>query len=385
MENTNQITDPLNQTSANLLGDITLTEEQQTAITKIQDWFDKPGFSEFRLGGYAGTGKTTIIKTLIDPKRNGNMKPLIGAFTGKACHVLRKKGILDAATLHSTIYDCVDNGDGTFDIELKRQLGTAWNKPNLYIVDEASMLTTDLHRDLKSFGIKLLFIGDPGQLEPVGDNPNLMKSPDYALTKIYRQAEKSPIITLASLVRNGSPVRFADTTGAVTVKPKFVGDDELAEANQVLCAKNATRGLLNRRVRNHLGKLGSEITEGEKLICLKNNRNFQMFNGLIAFVTTIRNDFHDHWVVDLKDEADKTYQQIPVWKLPFQRELEEGEYAPKHLIHMDYGYAITVHKSQGSEWEHVLVYDEVLYKTDMKRWRYTAITRASQKLTYCIN
>ena len=248
------------------------------------------------------------------------------------------------------------------------------------------MISTDLYRDLKSFGIKLLFIGDPGQLEPVGDNPNLMKSPNYVLSKIHRQAEGNPIIALASGVRNGTAVRLVPLqhNAHVFIKPKFTDAELLCSADQVICAKNATRSLLNSRIRAHLNHPSGTIIPGDKLICLRNNRQFRMFNGLICTVESIERDYFDHWICNLRDEADVLYENIPVWKAPLVGNLDPGTQPPRGLLYFDFGYAITCHKSQGSEWPHVLVYDEVMFKTDMRRWRYTAITRASEKLTYCI-
>ena len=184
-----QTHDPLSATIASINGDIILTEEQQLAINKILLWFELSQSQEFKLGGYAGTGKTTIIKCLIGPDLSSKIHPVICAFTGKACHVLRKKGLLSAQTIHSLIYDALMDEDGSVTFTLKTRLES---RPNLIIIDEASMISADLYRDLRSFGIKLLFIGDPGQLEPIGDNPNLMKQPDYVLTKIHRQFLKYP-------------------------------------------------------------------------------------------------------------------------------------------------------------------------------------------------
>lgn len=365
---------------------IELTPEQELAVTKMFDWFyNQPTKQEFRLGGYAGTGKTTLVNAFLDPMRQANnltpIRAIICAFTGKACHVLRKKGIHSAQTIHSTIYDVEPLPDGSLQFYLRRQLV---GSPNLIIIDEASMISSDLYRDLASFGIKLLFVGDPGQLEPIGDNPNLMKNCDYVLSKIHRQAALSPIITLASRVREGGSVLTQDTTGVVTIRGKHIGDEELIKCDQVLCAKNATRSILNTRIRNVLGYGGTPIVRGDKLICLRNNRRFGMFNGLICYVHAIHKEEHNVWICDLRDEVDNIYYNIPVWKKPFTSTLTDIDLRniPSYLIYCDYGYAITVHKSQGSEWPHVMIFHEVMYKTDMARWCYTAITRASDKLTY---
>jgi len=202
---------------------ITLTDEQELALAAIVAWqSDTFGKNEFRLGGYAGTGKTTILKTLLD--RLATKIPIaVAAFTGKAVHVLQKKGLRQAQTLHSLMYNVETLKGGACNFTLKTRLDP---EPNLIIVDEASMISTELYDDLCSFNIKLLFVGDPGQLEPVGDNPNLMKDCDFTLSKIHRQAEDSPIIVFATRIRLGNLLipRPSDsattTTSSVTVQPK---------------------------------------------------------------------------------------------------------------------------------------------------------------------
>lgn len=363
---------------------IVLSEEQQLAITKIHEFLKSTSLTslEFKLGGYAGTGKTTIIKHLLtDTNELSTIRAVVCAFTGKACSVLQRKGIHSAQTIHSLIYDVQEISLGVYEFTLKPKLD--YSSCNLIIVDEASMISTELYNDLKSFHLPILFVGDPGQLEPVGDNPNLMKVTDYTLTKIHRQAEKSPIITLATQVRQGFPVRIVDPTLSVTTKGKFITDEELSNADQVICAKNATRSLLNRRVRTFLGHV-NPLEENDKLICLRNNRKAAVFNGLIVRVKEIHNEYDIYYRITAVDEVGKLYPNLEIWKKPFTSILEPNETVPRGLLHFDYGYAITCHKSQGSEWPHVLVYDEVMFKTDMKKWRYTAITRASEKLTYCI-
>lgn len=379
--------------------DLVLTDEQRHAVDLVITWFNDPTKnSPLRLGGYAGTGKTTIIDYILNyelhtdpldlPLNNTTIRANVCAFTGKACHVLQRKGIFRAQTIHSMIYDAATQPDGSVEFYL-RSSDALPGHPNLIIVDEASMVSSDLYRDLLSFNIKLLFIGDPGQLEPVGDNPNLMHNPNYVLTKIHRQAEKSPIITLASQVRNNGPVRLVDPTGAVVIKPRLADASVLASVDQVICGKNATRVLLNNRIRNHFGRSSANpLVVGDKLICLRNNRKFKLFNGYIFFVNMIVDEDSDTWTCCLSDEAGTTHASIPIWKRPFylQEKFDTAtERIPSHCIYADYGYAITAHKSQGSEWPSVLVYWETIYKTDMARWGYTAITRASEKLTVLIN
>lgn len=363
--------------------EITLTEEQAEAASKIEEWFYfyPKRRVNFRLGGYAGTGKTTLIRFIKDKDRKRYVT--ICAFTGKAVHVLQRKG-LKAQTIHSLLYDIVPQAGGQVTFVLKSRLDP---DPDLIIVDEASMVSKDLKKDLESFGIPILYVGDPGQLEPVGDNPDLMKDPDFVLSKIHRQAEASPIITLATTVRTGGVLlkRFYDENCIVRGKQPFQVS-EAAAADQVICATNRTRQNFNTAIRKFRGFPAGGIVEGEKLICLRNNTNFQVFNGMLFSVRKIHEDLAGTWICDLVDEMGNTMYNRPVWQKPFQHEVSKDEPIPKDVVYCDYGYVITCHKSQGSEWDNVIVYDEWMPPKvwDMKRWRYTAITRAAKKLTYLL-
>jgi len=356
-----------------------LTEEQESALSTIQAWLETGERPEFKLGGYAGTGKTTVIKAL-----KGDLKThaVVCAFTGKAVNVLQRKGV-NAMTMHSLMYDVLEDEDGNVSFHKKSFLR---DDPNLVIVDEASMMSTELYNDLKSYKVPLLLVGDPGQLEPVGDNPNLMAKPDLILSKIHRQAEKSPIIRFASDIRLGK-IRNPQhcNTPELIIKGKIVRASEYIDCSQAICAKNKTRTSLNTKIRLHKG-YKDQLVVGDKLICLRNNRMRGVFNGMILFVEQILDEGATYWGCKLRDEIGKVFAYERVWKEPFQIPLVQDVRVPFNHIYCDYGYVITCHKSQGSEWDHVLVLDEWMPPQvwDMKRWRYTAITRAAKKLTFCV-
>jgi exodeoxyribonuclease V len=375
------------------LSAITLTPEQEEGVTKIVDWLGasdsvdllavNQSKDEFKLGGYAGTGKTTIIRTILyELAKQFNIE--VCAFTGKACHVLQKKGI-PSRTLHSLMYDVSEDPNSHETIFTKKD--KLESLPDLIIVDEASMVSSDLYRDLKSFNIHCLFVGDPGQLEPVGDNPNLMKEPDYVLSKIHRQAEGNPIISLAQTIRIGGPLARRPDDGRcyVDYKANNLNTPWLRQADQVICAKNKTRTQLNTNFRKLHGFVDKGLlVEGEKLICLRNNMSWGVFNGMIFTVKQIL-DTEPGWTWKclVEDEVGRQLT-IPIWQQPFRNPEEKVERVPKKVVYCDYGYVITCHKSQGSEWKHVHVIDEWMPPAvwSMQRWRYTAITRAAERLVY---
>lgn len=366
---------------------IELTDEQLEGVVKIETWYAQPQTrKQFKLGGYAGTGKTTLLKQLRERLRAKRIASNVCAFTGKATNVLQRKGVSDATTIHSLIYNCEPTKGGGVNFFLKSKYDL---KTDLIIVDEASMISTELYEDLTSFGIPLLFVGDPGQLEPVGDNPNLMACPDFILNKIHRQAEASPIITLANNVRHGGTLNIQQRDGLI-VRDKKLAMQPLMEHDQVICAKNLTRKNLNQKFRMCQAKPVTKICVEDKLIVLRNNSAYGVFNGMLVFIDYIHEDQELYWLVDMHDEVNNKFSKVPIWKEPFTIELPKEFYIPKYkenqMIYCDFGYAITCHKSQGSEWRSVLVWDEYMPPKlwDMRRWRYTAITRASENLTYCI-
>lgn len=367
---------------------LSLSAEQEEAKALILAWIETKD-QEFRLGGYAGTGKTTLIKEMIAALR-GKVSVGVAAFTGKAVSVLRKKGVPRTSTLHGLLYD------SEYDPSKKK---VVWIKKSilpydLVIVDEASMVSTELYADLKAHAIKLLFVGDPAQLEPVGDNPNLMRECDFTLTQIHRQARGNPILRLARHVRNGNkdmPLgewRGEDDNGLVVVTDTMYGID-LATYDIVICAKNMTRHGINVRRRMQLDRDGEPVV-GESTICLKNDKNVGVFNGLMLNIDRIerKTTFQKMpaFIADLSDDAGSRYHEVPILDEFFGKDYKQMS-VPRGMkaIPFDYGYCLTAHKSQGSEWDKVLVLDEPLWNTDQDRWRYTAITRAAKELTYVMN
>lgn len=367
--------------------DIILTEEQQSAVNLIKDWFEKSVQQEFKLGGYAGTGKTTVIKFVLNTLKDCNV--VVAAFTGKAVNVLQRKGV-HAQTLHSLIYNCeIQDKKIVFIKKSKNDV-----QEDLIIVDEASMISTELYNDLKSFGIKLLFVGDPGQLEPVGENPNLMKRMDFVLSKIHRQAEKSSIIFWANEIRQGRGTSYVSQTDELCIRNKSIKTSDLFGVDQIICAKNTTRQFMNDKIRLSKHLEPKTFVQDEKIIVLRNNLNEAVFNGMILFVKKIIREeqvgkFTKHlvWTCDCEDEIGKHYE-LPIWQVPYKNPelIRKDTFIPREVVYSTYGYVITCHKSQGSEWDKLMVFDEWMPPRiwDMKRWRYTAITRAAKQLIYCM-
>ena len=402
--------------------DIELSQDQESGMLRIERWYER--LEDVRqknyvwlnqepqqmmnlgmidtLAGLAGTGKTTII-SMLQKRLNLNNPPQFLAPTGKAAQVMRNKGVTNAETIHSFIYQFLglsrDNKkDTAVPIFENREGGVSTNAPFL-VVDEASMVNFWIYDDLMSHGIPTLFVGDHGQLPPVGGDPGIMREPGYALERIHRQAEGNPIIRLAHHVRDaGTPYGFNKEPGDDRVSSMRRGSfhriAEYAienEMDQIICGFNKNRTAINRCYREILKHEGI-LETGDKIICLKNDRRNGFFNGMMYRVDRIHSNNGKTITADLTDLDTgrvRTYVEIATGgfdrEKPYDIELaiENGE-AEKGSQVFDYGYAITGHKSQGSQWPSVLVLWDQCKFWSMARWGYTAITRAQDRVRVAV-
>ena len=246
----------------------------------VADWLKaKPGANGtpqvFRLFGYAGTGKTTLAKHIAD-EADGEVK--FAAFTGKAASVMRGKGCRGASTIHGLIYRARESGEEIPSFDLWDEAPAS--KAELIIIDECSMVDAELGRDLLSFGVPLLVLGDPAQLPPIqGGGFFTEAEPDVMLTEVHRQAQDDPIVRLSMDIRAGEylePGRYGETE---VVAKSDLDPQRVLEADQVLVGRNATRRAYNIRMRERRGFEDAMPSAGDKLVCLRNNRKKGLFNG----------------------------------------------------------------------------------------------------------
>jgi exodeoxyribonuclease-5 len=361
-----------------------LSPDQQEVFDSILGWTEGPD-RETSLGGYAGTGKTTLIRELMAHPKIAAMNPIVVSLTGKACSVLSRKGV-PAQTIHSTIYKAIPVGHDRFIFEL---LPPEDLEAGLIINDEASMTGSPLYDDLMTFGCRFLWVGDHGQLPPVvtsrsqGEPFNLMADPEHVLEKIHRQALDSPIIRLAHEIRSGKTLRKTKTDEIVVRSAAdpldLLGDDSI---DQVIVAKNATRHQLNEKAREMKGLDPERPCVGDRIIFLRNNHEMGIYNGLQGTISGFKPGFGGVYEISVDGDDGQHWSDLPVWHLCFGGRItnDQDTWAPKDSIQMDYGYAITCHKAQGSEWPRIGVHAEALYGVDFQRWLYTAVTRASESL-----
>lgn len=391
--------------------------QQEDALAAVEAWLANPQQQVFYLAGYAGTGKTTLAKYLADGV--GGLV-LFGAFTGKAALVLRQRGCHGAQTIHQMIYRPKNKSEARYrDLQealieaqskvpmnideihaiekdiadeeqnLKRpsftlNLDSDAAEAALIVIDEVSMVGQDMGEDLESFGRPILCLGDPAQLPPVGGAGYFTRrKPDMTLTEIHRQAEGSPIIGMATKVRSGDWLGEGDYgEGCRVIKKGTLSLEQMAEFDQILCGRNKTRRIINSRMRReHLQRETHLPEPGDRLVCLRNNHDLGLLNGSIWIVLEAEVVNDDEIGLTLNDED----SDAVITTVAHRHYFEDREPAPFQIRErdsFDYGYALTVHKSQGSQWPNVAVVDESwCFRDDAKKHLYTAVTRAQEAVT----
>jgi len=339
-----------------------LTNEQNHAIEEILK-FKKDMVT---LGGYAGTGKTTLISHL------AQILPTFAvcAFTGKAANVLRRKGIAHASTIHSLIYTPYQDINGNVYFSLAEFLDCEG-----IIVDEASMVSQEIHDDLLYFGKPVIFVGDHGQLEPVGDKFNLMEKPDYILETIHRNAGE--IAHFAEFIRKGyRPAAWEHQS--LGNKVEFIHPRSykkaIHEVDQVICAFNKTRVEINIEARKQLGRKGIQPVANDRIMCLRNNSRVGLFNGMQGVVESVDDNrltfaANDEMFYDLTYDPGVFHQAKPYF-----------DYDGPHPF--DFCWAITCHKAQGDEWPKGLVLEQKCDLWEHSRWAYTAASRFKEGIVW---
>ena len=386
--------------------------QQEQALKLAARWRKLRNQPFFLCAGFAGTGKSTLAQHFAE---NATGQVLYAAYTGKAAHVLRKKGVPNVSTIHQLIYTPRNKCDAKL-LELERKLSRvkgdspekislleqaiAKERANLrrpefnlntdsplqdaglLIIDEYSMVDEQVGRDLLSFKCPILALGDPGQLPPVQGRRFFTGKPDVLLTEIHRQAADNPIIRLSRDVREGRPL-YPGTYGKSSVKSMLklspgALNELMLGADQILVGTNKTRGNYNKVMRKLLGRESPYPEPGDRLVCLRNSHNEGLLNGQIWNVkaakigNVIQLHLQDDDGIRIACMAHKDYFDGDPEKIAIASRKQANEF--------DFGYVLTCHKSQGSQWDNVVLVDE-WRGNHRTQWLYTGITRAAETIT----
>ena len=390
-----------------------LNEKQKNGLTlALQRYKNKEKYTV--IAGYAGAGKSTLVRFIIEELKTYGVKETdvcFACFTGKAAQVLLKKGNKNVITLHKLLYKSIPKESGGF-----VRIPNPSIPYKIVVVDEVSMAPKTLMDLLFKHNVYVICLGDPFQLPPVDkkEDNHLLDAPHIFLDEIMRQAQESEIIQLSMAIRENRPIEVFQGKEVQILNKEELNTGMLTWADQILVATNVTRISINAQMRKLLN-FGEQPQDGDKIICLRNywdcfsDNEEPLVNGTIgilkdSFLTKrylpsivkstdglshidlIMGDFiSDSGMYFHSLEMDKkmidTGEFSLDWKTVYQlnRNPKTRDIPP---LEFTYGYAITCHKAQGSEWDKVLVIEEKFPfdKTEHARWLYTAVTRSSEKL-----
>jgi len=355
------------------------------------------------LGGFAGTGKTTLIGHICNDlrKEKEDIKFALCSYTGKASRILGQKlkstkEIKDVdyiGTIHRLIYRPITND---------REEVIGWEKKpredfkyDMIIVDEASMLDEGIWDDLLSFDVPILAVGDHGQLPPIKGKFNLMAKPILRLEEIYRQEKNNPIIKVSEIARKYGTIPIFDFSNTVRKLDKRETDtgefiqNKLETFNfnwMVLTGYNHTRIKMNQGIRTLLDFNSPEPMIGDRVICLKNNHNHEIYNGMVGNVISSskassngKNPYYE-MIVHFDGEDSDFFGKVSIDQFNSKDFINNPQ---EDINYFDFGYALTVHKAQGGQAPRVLLFEERFSRMDddmWRRWLYTGVTRAIEEL-----
>lgn len=413
-------------TQEDLQTGVILNAGQEKAVRLMESWYRDTHRPYYHLGGWAGTGKTTTMRHLLLSLNIPKSRVALCAYTGKAAKVLSRKAHQPATTIHSLIYTykpdprleaaqeklkMLREKDKT-SIEVSAEIKECYEQiellnedsrgryrlrdnieADLVICDECSMVGQGLFDDLSSFGVKVLLVGDPGQLQPISKTEKSISQLvpiDHQLSEIVRQENGTDIVEFATMARMGRyiPHRPLQNGFGKIHRKDAEGGEFLKPFDQIICAKNVTRRMINATLRQSTGMSGLP-RKGEKVVCRFNNNEIGVNRGSVYIMMSNASMSKRKWLQLEITDGEREYK-VSADARAFQAytdpvlaaDIDKGRisFRPQHPP-FDYGYALTVHSAQGSEWDNVLVWDDYWAADEYDKWLYTAITRASKSVT----
>jgi len=392
--------------------------QQNDALDAVAAWLRNKDQPIFRLFGFAGSGKTTLAKHFAEGVTG---QVMFAAYTGKAAHVLHQKGCPNATTIHKLIYKprdrskagvlemeadlakllLIDKPD-TFELKKIKDIRFELNRERknvaspifdlnresdirhaaLIVIDECSMVDTFMGEDLLSFGIPILVLGDPAQLPPVkGSGFFTEAKPDFLLDEVHRQAQDSPILKLATMVRNRQSIDLGIYGNCRIISTRDMVKADALEPDQIIVGRNATRHAWNRRMRKLLDFTDPLPMPGDRVVCRRNDHEVGLLNGAMWMVEEITGSTQDKVAMIIRPDVEGRPIEVTSHIPPFMGDKVDW-WEAKEAQEFHFGYTVTCHTAQGSQWDDVLLFDESsAFREHRHRWLYTAITRAAERLT----
>lgn len=387
---------------------LTIRQEQGLKIA-VERFLNREKYTV--IGGYAGSGKSTLVKFIIAALEPYGIDPeddvCYATFTGKASQVLLKKGNKNVSTLHKLLYKHIPTADGRFIRQPKPEI-----EYKVVVVDEVSMAPKEMMELLFRHRVYVICLGDPFQLPPIDKNidNHLLDNPHIFLDEIMRQAQESEIIRLSMDIREQKSIEYMKGSEAIICPKGDLNTGMLTWADQILVGTNQTRVNINNQMRTLMGR-GNKPETGDKVICLRNYWDIisdgfnPLVNGTIGYIqnpvagevyipyylgggsfevlnTEFISDSDDSFgILNMDNKMILTGEKGIDYKQAFKLS-KNPKFKDQLPLEFTYGYAITTHKAQGSEWDKVLILEErfPFDKVEHARWLYTAVTRAAEKV-----
>lgn len=391
---------------------ISLTEKQEKIVSEAVNWYYNSSDQIFQFAGNPGTGKSVVMNAIINAigLNSNSVAPM--AYIGAAAINMRLKGIQNAKTIHSWIYEPVEepildsNGNIIYNKYFNRpEVKTVYRLKSLpdiklFAIDEGGTVPYRMRKDILKSGKKVLVAGDLDQLPPVGDYPAFLTDGRvYVLDEIMRQAKNSAIIYLCQRAKKGLPIHTGVYGNEVIVLEEkdfeLIAPQILPSAGVVLCGRNETRTRYTNYIRHDILKKSNTLPDkGEKIICRKNDWRIEsgginLTNGLCGRVLNQPDVssfdgkcFHIDFLPDLNP--------IPFINVPVDYEFFTADIARKNDMKafnycngeaFEFGYVQTVHLAQGSQWSTGVYFEEYM-PSNNNQLNYTALSRFRSKCIY---
>ena len=392
---------------------IELNTSQQKVFNDAINWWRRGTEQTFEISGPPGSGKSFLIDKIVKALKIDSNRIAPMAYTGSAAINMRTKGMYSARTIFSWLYDFIevpvlnDKGEPVLD--------PVFNKPkfkmrfvpksylpdiDLIIVDEAGMVPEEMRNIIDSMGIPVIAAGDIDQLPPVAGKSGYLTEPwkVHKLTEIMRQANDNTIVQFSQMLIKGIEIPHGKFKNVTVLYEDEINDNMIAQSDIVICGKNTTRDNINNHIRHDMfGFTNPTPNLGERLVCRKNNWQIEsgginLTNGLVGnCITMIGPDSFNQKDVTFKmsfkpDIIDSYFKDIDV-DLRYMTSDKKGRDALLETNFskgnkFEFGYAITTHMSQGSEFNRGMYFEEYLNKNINRNLHYVGITRFKQHCIY---
>ena len=392
--------------------DFVLNQGQQRVVEAAVKWYTTSSKQVFQYSGSAGTGKSVVLNEIVKRLKIKKERILCVSYTGAAATVMRRKGLPNACTIHSAIYEPVttvaldEMGKPKMDTYLNRPYTTTkWIRRefikdiDLIVVDEAGMTPKDIARDLESYGVKIIACGDLNQLPPITGEPGYLAGYDdvYILDEIMRQAGDSGIIYLANRALAKKPIQPGVYNNAIVLRKSEINLEQCKNAEVILATTNKDRDRINQVMRKNFGIDSQFPVHGEPIICRRNNWSIQsdgisMVNGLRGRVYNYpdlsRMSKDRGLMIDFMADGNTLFKDLLIDMEYFKADMRMKDIIKNQRFRTEYNkfelaYGLTVHISQGSQFDNGIFYEGSIF-SNRENLIYTAITRFANRMIYVL-